>query len=116
MPLPDYELRREAAEAYGWVLVGWPANPRDYNDKVLLARWEDEHGNIVPEPQTRECTPPKPGVREYILENYQPHEEFLNMPYHCNIHEWRQLLFDDLTKRVARRQDAVLELPHTNSL
>lgn len=98
MSLPDYNNRQKIVEAYGWALGGWPSFPKAA-DAVLIWRWEDKHGAVIPPPPTVECTPPKLGVRQHVITDAGEHEVFLHLPYYGSIAEWGELLFEDMVKR-----------------
>jgi hypothetical protein len=90
--LDEYE---KAALNYGWKVIGWDALPTRLST-VLLGRWEDRHGNVIDPPATRECTPPRDGVRQHIISALDEREVFLRLPYYATIEEWRRLMFNVL--------------------
>ena len=97
--LPDYANRKQLVQAYGWELGGWPADPALSDKAVLLWRWEDKDGNVIPAPPTVECTPPRAGVRQHVITERGEHEVFLHVPYYGTIAEWGELLFADMMRR-----------------
>jgi len=102
--LPQYEERRALVETYGWNLLAWPSGPFTEDDMVLLGRWEDAAGNVVPEPPTVPVRPDNEGHRKFVLIDGQPHEVFLHLPVTATVAEWRDLLFDDYAARVPASQ------------
>jgi len=102
--LPQYEERCALVKAYGWNLLAWPAFHRATdNTTVLIGRWEDARGNVVPEPPSMPIIS-REGYRKFVLIDGQPHEVFLHLPVTATIAEWRDLLFDDYAARVPASQ------------
>ncbi len=95
-PLPDYDNRRALVESYGWNMGGWPGNPT-LDAKVLVWRWENARGKIIPAPPTVPTA--REGIRQHVITDAGEHEVFLHLPYYGSIKEWGELLFDDMIER-----------------
>jgi len=93
----DFERKKQIAQAYGWDIFSWPSEPVS-DSMVMMSRWEDADGNVVAAPPTVECDPPKPGVRQHVIVNGEPHQTFFRLPYYGPARLWEDLLWEHLIR------------------
>lgn len=95
--LPYYVGKKNAAELYGWELCGYAAEPKE-NDTVLLSRWEDKNGNVIPPPPVIV----RADGRTFYDADQGQHQVFCRLPYYDTPEIWLLLLrIEELRKRRA---------------
>ena len=85
------------ARAYAWTVCGWPADPStsSHAPTILLSRWENEAGDLMPEPPT--VPTERPGVSRYVCEHGE-RETFVHLPYFGTDQQWSEILFRKMVK------------------